>query len=501
MQHTKRLLLTMAVILMAACRTQGPAPMPLPPDTSNTAAPTLLGVAWDDRAPFRSGLIPGEQGVLDELPAATAYQIDLQIADDLTRLDARQEVRYTNAETVDLNEVYFRLFPNLFGAQVRLGAVQVDGREVKPDYALLDSALRVPLSPPLRPAETALVSLGFSVTVPTSPGGSYGAFAFADGILALAHFYPIIPVYDDEGWNLELPPPYGDLVYADSSFYLVRVTAPAALQLAASGVRVERQVADDRQQVTYAAGPVRDFYLAGSTRYAVVSEQVGATTVNSYALHELLDDARVVLGYAVNALRAFNQRFGTYPFTELDVVSTPTSALGIEYPGIFALAVRLYGSSSEYPQGYLESTAAHEAAHQWFYGTVGNDQLDEPWLDEALAQYATLLYWQDLYGPSGAQGFRSSLQERWARVENADIPIGKPVRAYSSKEYGAIVYGRGPLFIEELASRMGQSVFDAFLCDYYARYQWGIATADAFQELAEQHCACDLSALFDAWVR
>src|SRR5439155_20499406 len=30
----------------------------------------------------------------------------------------------------------------------------------------------------------------------------------------------------------------------------------------------------------------------------------------------------------------------------------------------------------------------HEVGHQWFYGLVGNDQYRDPWLDEALTNYA-----------------------------------------------------------------------------------------------------------------
>jgi hypothetical protein len=38
-----------------------------------------LAPAWDDRTVFREGLISTEQGVLDELPGATVYHIDLKI--------------------------------------------------------------------------------------------------------------------------------------------------------------------------------------------------------------------------------------------------------------------------------------------------------------------------------------------------------------------------------------------------------------------------------------
>ncbi len=47
---------------------------------------------------------------------------------------------------------------------------------------------------------------------------------------------------------------------------------------------------------------------------------------------------------------------------------------------------------------------------------------------------------------------------------------------------------------------MSQRDFDAFLRDYYKVHQWGIATTELYRQLAEEHCSCDLSGLFEAWV-
>ncbi len=496
-----RTLLILAVLSFPACGSQAP---PNPPTATHAARPavtsTPLGEAWDDRSPFVSGLIRSEQDVLSQLDGATVYQMDLRIADNLLQLDGQQSVRYTNQTAEALKELYFRLFPNLFGGSAKVQSLTVDDRKVEPGYELLNSALRVPLAPPLEPGQQVIIDMTFYVDVPPRAEVSYGMFGLQEGVLALAHFNPMIPVYDDEGWNVEVPARQGDVIFADSSFYLVRVSAPAALTMVASGVEVEHRAAGGRQEVTYAAGPMRDFYLAASADYVVVSRQHGETIINSYAPPELRAGAEAAVRYTVDALCILGERLDAYPFTEFDIVGTLTQAYGIEYPGITAMALRLYPPRDEYPPAYLESTIAHEVSHQWFYSTVGNDQLDEPWLDEALAQYAILLYWQDLYGMPASEGFRDSLLERWARVDNADIPIGLPVKSYEGREYGAIVYGRGPLFIEALAETMGQSVFDAFLRDYYATHKWGIATADSFQELAEQHCKCDLGSLFDEWV-
>ena len=74
---------------------------------------------------------------------------------------------------------------------------------------------------------------------------------------------------------------------------------------------------------------------------------------------------------------------------------------------------------------------------------MGNDQVNEPWLDEALVQYMTGLYFLDMYGEEGWQGIRDSWISRWDRVNREIIPIGMPSDYYDTKEYGAIIlYGK-----------------------------------------------------------
>jgi hypothetical protein len=511
MRHTlltSATILVLFTVLVTACGRmtpmQEPSPSPVP-----TAAPTRTAsppseIGWDDRELFREVLIDAEQQVLDQLPGATVYRIDLEISDDFLALEGHQEVRYTNQEDEPLEEVYFRLFPNSAGGAATVTGVGVDGENVEPIYELEDSAVRIPLGAELEPGEAVVIEMNFEVDVPVEMGGNYGLFGYFDGVLVLDEFYPAIPVYDDEGWNVEVPPPNADVTYYDASFYVVRVTAPSSLTMVASGVEVSREEVGDEQVVTFAAGPARDFYLAASDQYTVVSDRVGETLVNSYALKEREDGAALALRYAVDAVESFNDRLGLYPYTELDLVSTPMQALGIEYPGIMGMALDLYDPQAEVAglpsQILLEASTAHEVGHQWFYNVVGNDQVDEPWLDEALVQYLVALYYLDTGGPRAAQGYEDSWYGRWDRVDRADIPIGLPAGDYESTEYGAIVYGRGPLFVEALSEEMGQESFYEFLRDYYESHRWKIATGESFKALAEQHCQCDLTTLFEEWV-
>jgi aminopeptidase N len=235
-----------------------------------------------------------------------------------------------------------------------------------------------------------------------------------------------------------------------------------------------------------------------------VTHKVGEVTIRNYVSRDAAQGAQFTLDTAADAVEAFNKRYAPYPYTELDFVATPNLALGLEYPGAIALTTRIYEYGSEArgsaESAILESTIAHEVGHQFFYNLVGNDQLDDPWLDEALAQFATLQYYKDVYGGNAGQGFYASLTARWQKVGFAEIPIGLPVAAYGPEEYGPIVYGRGPLFVEALQEKMGAPAFDAFLREYTEALSWDIATPEAFQSLAEQHCACNLDELFNEWV-
>lgn len=502
-----------SILQPTAVPTQPPSPSKpaaTPSETSRpdaTPAPAsddVFDIPWEDRSPFKAGLVTSAQPVLDELAGASVYHLEFNIAADLYHITGSEAVRYTNAEEIALDEVQFRLFPNIVSGEMTISNVTADEQPVTPEYELGGSLMIVPLPEPLEPGQSAVLRMDFAVTVPQSVEQNYGVLAYFDDVLALAHAYPMIAVYDDEGWNAEIPPPSGDMTYADASFYLVKVTAPQGVTLVTSGHKLSSDEAGQTQTLSVASGPARDFYLAASPNYEELSQTFGEVTIRSYAPKDLKKGAQMALEVAARSIEIFSTRYAPFPYTEFDIVSTPTLALGIEYPGMIAITARIYEVDQDYrgtpASVYMESTIAHEVGHQWFYNLVGDDQLDDPWLDESLTQFITLQYYADEHGPGGEQGFRDSLEGRWESVDRANIPIGQPVAEYSGQEYSAIVYGRGALFFVDLKEEMGAEAFDAFLKDYTGRLSWGIATPEFLQSLAEEHCSCDLDAIFNEWV-
>ena len=464
--------------------------------TPQQIPPTATATSPNDRSIYRNGLTPEYQPILDLLPYASMYDIRFNIADNLFHITGSETVIYTNAEDIELKEVKLRLFPNILGGKMHVSEVFVDDEAIIPNYTLDDSLLTVPFKKPLLPKENTTLRMDFNIIVPQSIDLNYGVLAYYENVLALAHAYPMISVYDDEGWNAEIPPQSGDVTYADMSFFLVTVEAPKNLTLVGSGREISRQETGNRQTVRYEAGPVRDFYLAASPEYKVVSKEVNGITLRFYAPDNFQRGAESALEAAAKSLEVFGKRYTSFPYSELDFVTTPTYALGIEYPGMIAITEWIVDPDNS----YLEATVAHEIAHQWFYNLVGNDQLDDPWLDESLSQFATLEYFSDTYGQTGALGFRLDLEGRWNSIGQAEIPVGLPVRDYTDSEYSGIVYGRGGLFFEALRDEMGSEKFDAFMKEYVKTNAWDIATPQKFQSQAELVCGCDLTDLFKDWI-
>jgi len=490
MKKTAAFTLTLSLFAVS-CQFIAPDHFFLPPAT--TAPVPTEGI---DRSIFKNGLASSAQPVLDEIKGASEYSIEFDIDDDLVNINGRETVRYTNMEEIALSTIRFRLFSNLFGGEMRVSGMEVDGKIIIPNYSLNDSLLIVPLTNPLEPGQAATLKMDFTLRVPETVNLNYGVQAYYNDVLALAHAYPVIAVYDDEGWNAEIPPQSGDVTYADMSFFIVRVTAPKRVVLVGTGREAAREESGDRQTVTYEAGPVRDFYLAASPDYEVYIKESNGVILRFHAREDLREGAGYALDVAARAIEFYSEQYAPYPYTELDFVATPTLALGIEYPGMIAIADRII---SPY-EIYLESTVAHEVGHQWFYNLVGNDQLDDPWLDESLTQFVTLQYYINEYGETGSIGFRQDILGRWGAIDNADVPIGLPVADYSGAEYSGIVYGRGALFFEALRDEMGIHAFDAFMRDYTASTAWEIATPERLKTIAEGNCKCDLTPLFEEWI-
>ena len=130
--------------------------------------------------------------------------------------------------------------------------------------------------------------------------------------------------------------------------------------------------------------------------------------------------------------------------------------------------------------------------HQWWYSWVGNDQVHEPWLDEALAMYSEYLYYERFY---------PNLLEWWwaGRVDKGlqlSGPIDRTIYDFAdTRSYANVVYGRSAHFAHDLRQTVGDGPLFAFLKDYGRRFAYRIATGNDFWAVLQEHTPVDLTAL------
>ena len=474
-----------------------PSTAPLPPvPATTTPPPTPTTPPTPEPLPSQAAAMRATfAGDLATLPNIPHYTLRLEFAPDQHLLNGVMRLIYTNTVGVSLETLALRLYPNfpqdLFGSggdtRMEITAASVAGGPVPISYAAADTALIVPLDPPLGPDASVTVDLAFTATVQ----------AWQDGSYPLTGYYPMLAVWGDDGWRLDVSR-FPDHIFAETALYSVTVTAPTALTVAATGSTLATRLnPDDKRTWQIVTGPVRQFALSIGD-YVSLSEQVGDVQVTAYTQRGNGLFLREYLRTAASALATFERLFGAYPYRELDLHLLPyTFNGGDEYPGlIFVYTSGTFGAGARY-------VTAHEVAHQWWFAIVGNDIFTEAWLDEAFAQYSGILAVAELAGPEAAATDyeREVLYRYQGALADGDLPIGWSITRYSDfNVYYRTVYGKGAVFLATLREQLGDEVFFAALQRYYNRHRYGVATGRDVQAAFEQASGRDLEPIFRTWV-
>jgi hypothetical protein len=213
----------------------------------------------------------------------------------------------------------------------------VNGASIEPEVLLEDgTAYRLLLPQSLQPGETISASLQFTGRVPENFGSPnvYGTFNLsrAEPLLSLASWYPILAALDDGEWQVFPVLPVGDVVVSDIAFYRVLIDAPADWQIAATGNRTSIAPSDGRVTHEFVSGPVRDFMIVASPIFIIEERLHGEIRLIHWRLPGIEYDG-TSLEVAVRSIDIFTDRFGPYPYTQLDIVDMPLqNASGVEYP-------------------------------------------------------------------------------------------------------------------------------------------------------------------------
>jgi hypothetical protein len=459
-------------------------------------------------------LLPNFQGDVAHLAATLPrYEIDLTVDFDALTLQGLSKVTYTNTESIPLDSLYFRLFPNghkSYGdGSLTVTNTLVDGQAVETFSSLSDSVLEVRLPQALEAGDRTQISFQFSGVVPADFGSEpdstgYGIYNKSNGVMALSGWYPLLAVYDEDGWNLDPVSAIGDSVYSETALYKVEVMAREDVVLASSGVQTATRVEGDFTRHFLVSGPVRDFFVILSPDFRRISKLVDGVLVSSYYLPGSITGGEDALAVTSQALHLFNTRYGSYPYGELDVVETPLKyAAGVEYPTIVLIGRDLYRISG---MDLFADVVAHEVAHQWWYGVVGNDVFDDPWLDEALAMYSDGVYREETGGVAAYNGYLEYLDSEYSTLVKAgtDDQITQSLGHFEERGnpniYSVVVYSKGALFFDAVRKEIGDEAFFKALKVYYQDHRYGVARPEDLLAAFEKAANRPLGDLYEKWL-
>jgi len=373
-----------------------------------------------------------------------------------------EKITFTNADPDPLGKVWLRLWGNgLTGCLAPLPTPVSHFTGGTPGAMSVDcTALPVKLASPLEQGQSTSISFRLKIRVPDTNWrfGRIGAMALVGNAI------PVLAIHDNLGWHLDPYTPNGESFYSQVATFHVTITAPKALKLPTTGTLTSSEVHNGLRTSVFDATDVRDFAWASGPLEEEEGMSPSGVLVKIWWMDPITQaQADLMLATGEPAMAAHADRFGAYPYQEVDVVlGNFTRFGGMEYPQLIM---------SDPSVGVL----VHEMAHQWWFGIVGDDEYTEPWLDEAFASYAT-----DLYFNNDGQNCQLNWPSDTARVTNSmaywDLNTG---------EYFVTVYQIGSCSLHDLGRVLGKKVMAKFIHRYAVEHGLGWSTTNEFKREAQ----------------
>lgn len=451
------------------------------------------------------------------------YHINVSYDDQQRKLQGEQTITWTNPGKKQVAELYFHMYPNAFqsmdttfiqesGGKLRtssmvegsFGSMHVsliktsEGEEISHRMTFVQpddnneadqTLMRLRLPKPVLPGEKITLRMKFDVQMPHA----FARMGVVDDYIMAGQWFPKIAVYEpagtrdreEEGWVLHQYHGNSEF-YADFGIYNVTIRVPEHYIVAATGFPTKAAVVNkDKGIKTYYfyADDVHDFAWAASPQFVYAEEPFADKYVPGVRIKLYLDPKHEHLQeryfrVAKLALSRYSQWYGAYPYSTLSIVVPPEGGggtAGMEYPTL----ITSWEANSEQPDLELERVVAHEIGHQYWYGMVASNEMEEPWLDEAFTSYSELKLMQLEYDVQPNLPLEAS-----HIIEPASLH--QYAWDYSTHhQYAENVYTRGKLVLLSIEREIGSQRMNKVLRAYYQRFKFKHPTTSDFQQILE----------------
>ncbi len=414
---------------------------------------------------------------------------NIQCTVDGNTLTGKETVVFYNNTDNAFSEIKFNLFPNAFrqGAKHSPIAVQYETRayyagknygDIKieqvtvegenKDFAISgvdNNILVVKLNNELYPGESVKISINFVTTL----AKVISRTGINNKTINLANFYPILCGIEDGAFYECVYYSNGDPFYSDCADYQVSITVDKNLAVASSGKIVKKAESENAVTYTYSAKNMRSFAMVLSEQFELFTDNSTGVEINYYH-YGTSGNPQVFMDYAVKAMKLFSAKYGQYPYPTFSIVKTPFIQGGMEFPGLVMI-------SDELDEKSFGEVIVHETAHQWWQTAVGNNEIEFGFLDEGLAEYSVIVFYENYkeFGNTRQSLIKATEQTYKAfcsvydkLFEKVDTSMLRSLGEYTSEyEYVNIAYMKPCIMYDNLRASIGDEKFFNALKRYY----------------------------------
>jgi hypothetical protein len=459
-------------------------------------------------------------------PRNANYQIRARFDPDAHTVEGHETIRWRNIAGGAPKSLVFHLYMNAFKNEastfyreshgrlrrskaekhgwgaIDVSKIVVDGKDLTKALKVDDTLATVGLPEPLT-ADHADIEIDWKVTLPKV----YARTGYHEDFFAIAQWFPKIGVWDcagPQGCRFRAHQHHANSeFFSDYGVYDVDFDTPAKYYVGGTGVLVGEEPKGDRKLLHFHAEDVHDFALVASPRFrpqrAEVKDALGTIAIELLGIPGHEQNWARHLAAARAGLEDFGQRLGPYPYAQLTIVDIPEGAEGaggMEYPTLITTFDLPAPRSIHVP----ELVTIHELGHQYFYGMVGSDEVEEAWLDEGFTETLTdfglshefgreRADW-DLWGHRMPHAETERLSYRLYATDDPD-----ETRAFdfvSNGAYGAITYAKTTVIMRTLEALLGEPTFSRAWRAYFDRWRFRHPRIDDFVATFDEAAGQDL---------
>ncbi|MGE5108442.1 MAG: M1 family aminopeptidase, partial [Sphingobacteriales bacterium] len=246
--------------------------------------------------------------------------------------------------------------------------------------------------------------------------------------------------------------------------------------------------------ILYKQNNVHDFAWFADKRFIVKHDTIELSSdrvIEAFTFCLPSDEAnwKNAISFIKKSVRTRSKWIGEYPYNTVSVVEAKMGfSGGMEYPTITSISP--VDNETE-----LEGTIEHEVGHNWFYGIIGSNERNHPWMDEGINSFYDGRYEQEINKKEDDQ----SNKERYlaiAESEHKDQPIETVSEAFTELNYDLAGYYKTDKWMQLLEKELGPDVFDKAMQEYYKRWQFKHPYPEDFRKVMEDVSGRNLDNIF-----